>query len=242
MKNILPKELKIKFIETLSVLEGFSYEEGNPFLIKINTKQFFVFLKNLSPAYFKNSPDITRVQLPYSEHFSKTYNADIPFIILGYDVDNDSFVTWNPQKVKDRLNAKSNVSLYARESFQANIAVDEFKTGFLTNGDKIIVFRRESLSSFFDNAHTLFEDIYSSTPSPPETASNSEGTNENLKLEQIEDQDLLFELEPLLMKNRVLECVKICTAFYEGKYPHMTFKDWFTLVNNQYQKINKPWN
>ena len=89
MRNILAKELKIKFIEILNGIDGFSYEDGNPFLIKIGTKRFFIFLKNLSPAYFKNSPDVTRVQLPYSSHFGKIFKANIPFIILGYDVDKD---------------------------------------------------------------------------------------------------------------------------------------------------------
>ena len=57
-------------------------------------------MKNLSPAYFKNSPDVTRVQLPYSGHFSKIFKADIPFIFLGYDVDTDTVVTWNSKKSK----------------------------------------------------------------------------------------------------------------------------------------------
>ena len=59
MRKILAKELKIKFIETLSEVDNFSYEEGNPFLVKIGSKRYFIFLKNLSPAYFKNSPDVT---------------------------------------------------------------------------------------------------------------------------------------------------------------------------------------
>ena len=46
MRNILAKELKIKFVETLSNVDGFSYEDGNPFLIKIYDNPFFIFLKN----------------------------------------------------------------------------------------------------------------------------------------------------------------------------------------------------
>ncbi len=111
--TITDKEKDFQY-ETLNELDEFSYDDGNPFLIKIGTKQYFVFLKNLSPAYFKNSPDVTRIQLPYSDHFSKIFKADIPFIILGYDVDTDTVVSWNPQKIKERLNAKSNVSLYSR--------------------------------------------------------------------------------------------------------------------------------
>ena len=48
MRKLIAKDLKIKFIETLNELEEFSYEDGNPFLIKIGTKQYFVFLKNFS--------------------------------------------------------------------------------------------------------------------------------------------------------------------------------------------------
>ena len=157
MRKLIAKDLKIKFIETLNELDEFSYEEGNPFLIKIGTVKYFVFLKNLSSAYFKN-PDITRVQLPYSDHFSKIFKADIPFIILGYDVDNDVVVSWNPKNVKERLNAKGNVSLYSRFSLQAQVKSDEFQFGYLTNGEKFILFKRENLTAFFNVALNLFKE------------------------------------------------------------------------------------
>lgn len=158
MRKLIAKDLKIKFIETLNELDEFSYEEGNPFLIKIGTEKYFVFLKNLSSAYFKNA-DITRVQLPYSDHFSKIFKADIPFIILGYDVENDIVVSWNPENVKERLNAKSNVSLYSRYSLQEQVKTDEFRFGYLTNGEKYALFKRENLIAFFDVALDLFKEI-----------------------------------------------------------------------------------
>lgn len=234
MRKILAKELKIKFIETLNELDNFSYEEGNPFLIKIGSKRYFVFLKNLSPAYFKNSPDITRVQLPYSSHFSKIFKAEIPFLILGYDVDNDTVVCWNPKKVKERLNAKSNVSLYSRESLQVKVKSNEFKEGYLSNGEKIIIFKRENLLSLFENINSLFKE--------------SKGTSNNVvnepqevytaeKLIEIKDKDLLQEIKPLLKGNKVLEAVEVCTKYYKGKYKSMSFKDWFKLVNKHYQKL-----
>ncbi|MBE7440843.1 MAG: hypothetical protein HS119_00100 [Flavobacteriales bacterium] len=158
MRKLIAKDLKIKFIETLNELDEFSYEEGNPFLIKIGTAKYFVFLKNLSPAYFKASPDVTRVQLPFSERFSKIFKADIPFIILGYDVDTDTVVSWNPKKVKERLNAKSNVSLYSRSSLQEEVKDNEFRFGYLSNGEKIVLFKRENLIHFFDVALSLFKE------------------------------------------------------------------------------------
>lgn len=157
MRKLIAKDLKLKFIETLNELDEFSYQEGNPFLIKIGTAKYFVFLKNLSSAYFKN-PDITRVQLPYSYHFSKIFKVDTPFIILGYDVDNDIVVSWNPENIKERLNSKNNVSLYSRYSLQKQVNSDEFLFGYLTNGEKIVLFKRENLIAFFDVALDLFKE------------------------------------------------------------------------------------
>lgn len=235
MRNILARELKLKFIETLSELDNFSYEEGNPFLIKIGSKRYFIFLKNISPAYFKNSPDITRVQLPYSSHFAKIFKAEIPFLILGYDVDNDTMVCWNPKKVKERLNAKSNVSLYSRESLQARVKSNEFKEGYLSNGEKIILFKRDNLSLFFESLSSLFKEakitIHNTANEPTEVYSKE-------KLLEIKDKNLLQEIKPLLKGNKVLEAVEVCTKYYRGKYQNMTFKDWFKLVNAHYQKIH----
>lgn len=238
MRKILAKELKIKFIETLSVLEGFSYGDGNPFLVKINSKRYYIFLKNLSPAYFKNSPDVTRVQLPYSPHFSEIFKEDIPFIILGYDVDNDTIVSWNPKKVKERLNAKSNVSLYSRESLQSKVRSNELKSGYLSNGEKIIIFKRELLTSFFDNISTIFRDRKASLENfDPKVVNDINIDYLPEKLHELTDKSLLHVLKPLLKRNRVLEAVEICTQFYKGKYKAMTFKDWFKLVNKLYQKF-----
>ena len=200
MRNILAKELKIKFIEILNGIKGFNYEDGNPFLIKIETKYFFIFLKNLSPAYFKNSPDITRVQLPYSPHFGKIFKANIPFIILGYDVDNDTVVCWNPKKVKERLNAKSNVSLYSRNSLQSKIKKNEFKAGYLSTGEKIILFKRETLPLFFDRIPTLFKDNQIEIDDIQNGSIVNE-TKENYvidKLLEITDKQLLSKIKPLL--------------------------------------------
>jgi hypothetical protein len=236
MRNILAKELKIKFVETLNDIKSYSYDEGNPFLIKIYEQKYFVFLKNLSPAYFKNSPDITRVQLPFSDHFDKIFKAKIPFIILGYDVDNDIMVSWNPSKTKDRLNAKSNVSLYSRNSLQSNIMQDEFKSGMLSNGEKIILFRRENLDMFFKKLPILFMD------NQIEIKVNVDAVSEPIevlnpdKLKKITDIYLLDLIIPLLEKNRVLEAVEVCTNYYKNKFPKMSFKDWFELINYIYKR------
>ncbi|MCF6140983.1 hypothetical protein L1S34_06775 [Flavobacterium sp. K77] len=238
MRNILAKELKIKFVETLSGIDGFSYEDGNPFFIEIYDKPFFIFLKNLSPAYFKNSPDVTRVQLPFSDHFDKIFKANIPFVILGYDVDNDTVVCWNPSKIKERLNARNNVSLYSRNSLQSDIKKDEIKTGFLSNGEKIILFRRENLDLFFEKIPVLFDDNQIKIKDNEDLVSEPAEIYFPEKLYEITDTQVLNLLNPLLEKNRVLEAVEICTKYYFDKYKSMTFKDWFNLINTLYKKQN----
>jgi hypothetical protein len=237
MRNILAKELKIKFVETLSSIDGFSYEVGNPFLINIYDKSFFIFLKNLSPAYFKNSPDVTRVQLPFSEHFDKIFKANIPFIILGYDVDNDTLVCWNPSKIKERLNAKSNVSLYSRNSLQSDIKKEKIKTGYLSNGEKIILFRREDLQLFFEKLSSLFIDNQMVINGNENLVSEPVEKYFPDKLYDITDVVVLNLINPLLEKNRVLEAVEVCNNYYSNQYSKMTFKDWFNLVNNLYKKL-----
>lgn len=236
MRNILAKELKIKFVETLNHIESFSYDEGNPFLIKIYEKKYFVFLKNLSPAYFKNSPDVTRVQLPFSDHFDKIFKVNIPFIILGYDVDNDTMVSWNPSKIKDRLNAKNNVSLYSRNSLQSNIKQKEFKTGVLSNGEKIILFRRENLEMFFEKLPIIFHENQIEIKVDVNVVSEPIEVINPDKIYEITDLHVLDLINPLLEKNRVLEAVEVCSNEYSFKYKKMTFKDWFKLVNDIYNK------
>lgn len=240
MRNLIAKELKIKFIETLNELDGFSYEEGNPFLIKINTKQYFIFLKNLSPAYFKNSPDITRVQLPYSEHFSKIFNANIPFIIFGYDVDNDTLASWNPNKIKERLNAKSNVSLYSRYSLQEKVENNEFKFGYLSNGEKIILFKREFLINFFYSIDELFNEKQNLLVKCKKNEVNDTLEDDSIgKLTNLSDSTILDEIIPFLKKNQVLKAVEITSQYFKGKYNNMTFKDWYKLVIIIYNNIKQ---
>lgn len=231
MRQILPKELKIKFVETLSHLDNFSYENNNPFLVRIGDKSYFVFLKNLSSAAYKKYPDNTRVQLPASDHFAKISTTDIPFVILGYDIDYDVMVSWNPQKVKDRLNTKSNVSLYSRESLQAKVQENEFKTAFLSNGEKLILFKRPMLINFFDNLEQLFLVTTNSLFPEPDVE-----INHDVKITEILNEELLSTIKPLLENNKVLDAAVIVSNFYKDFHSEMSFRDWFKLVEKYYGK------
>ena len=60
-----------------------------------------------------------------------------------------------------------------------------------------------------------------------------------MNLKHLTDKTLLQEIRPLLRKNKVLEAVGVCIKFYKGRYQNMSFKDWFKLVNTQYQKVDQ---
>lgn len=238
MQNISTKELKLKFIEILDHVDGFFYEDGNPFLIRLNEVEYFVFLKNISSAYFPNSPDVTRVQLPQSKHFAEILNSAIQFLILGYDIDNDVFVSWNPDKIKDRLNAKSNVSLYSRASLQAQIKFNEFKEGQLSNGEKIILFDRENLSGFFQELPRLFEMSIGVKAEDIKKTENESAVNSATISFEITDKNLLEQIMPLLEEDKILQAIEICSNFYGDKYKDLKFKDWHRAVNNLHKKTN----
>ena len=235
MGRLIAKELKLVFIENLMGIDDFSYEAGNPFLIRIKKKEYFVFIKNLSPAYFKNSPDVTRVQLPYSSHFSKIVRADIPFMIFGYDNESNTIVTWNPNAIKERLNAKSNVSLYSRKSLQQKVKSNEYKVGYLSNGDRIVLFKRDGLKDYFSNYRNLFSHR-KSINKVVKTVNEPSLKSITNKLTDITDAVLLKDLKVLLNKNQVLKAVELVADYYSVQYRNMSFQDWFSLVKTLQQK------
>ncbi|MFK7949679.1 MAG: hypothetical protein AB8G11_18955 [Saprospiraceae bacterium] len=230
MKKLQAQELKNRFIEILSNHNTkFSYEKGNPFLLKINTKSYYIFLKNISSAAFKKYPNKTRVQLPTSKHFLKIAKTDIPFIILGYDSLNDVFVSWNPNKVRDRLNTKKNISLYSRESWQSEVIDFKLKISYLSNKDKVLLFKSNMLNVFLNTVIQFFGE-------DSEKANDEEQQTEINESKGKIDDTLLEKITPSLGKNRVLEAVNICMNYHENQYD-MTFKDWFDLVNIEYEKL-----
>ena len=79
----------------------------NPYTIRVDGEDVFVYIKNLSPAQLSNkNPDIWRVQLPVKDDFEQIKNSDSLFILLGYDAENDVYTSWNPYWCKQRLRCR----------------------------------------------------------------------------------------------------------------------------------------
>jgi hypothetical protein len=112
---------------------------------------------------------------------------------------------------------------------QENVKDDEFRFGYLSNGERIIVFKRENLTNFFDVVFDLFEEnAVPKTTEPKQTAT----------LTEITDKELLQIIKPLLKKNKVLQAVEETSKYYEKKHKNMTFRDWHNLVSELYRKMN----
>ena len=149
-EKVFPETLLQLMLDVLNKSPNFKYINGiQPFMMSFAGKKYYVYVKNLSSAYFKERPDTTRAQLPIKPEFDEIKQSEIPFIFLGYDQINDVIVCWNYHVVKERLNEKKSVSFYSRSFFQEEVISGEFLRKKLKNGDEPILFKRKDLALFF---------------------------------------------------------------------------------------------
>lgn len=198
MARLAKNQLKNLFEGTV-LKDGYVCGDNNPFIISKDEFNAYVFIKNISPAYYHNYPDNSRVQLPTSDRFKEVMNSELDFLILGYDHDNDVFAAWNPSIVKLRLNSKRNVSVYSRFSWQKSVSDGCFIQKHLGNEEKLFLFKREMLSRYFKKYKDLFglqRDILSVDVK----------SNENLSIQRDEIRGVN---DPSLEKHRVLQSTAV---------------------------------
>lgn len=228
-EKVFPETLLELTRKELNNSPHFEYVEGvQPFLMKYGGKYYYVYIKNLSSAYFKEKPGTTRAQLPKRKIFESIKKSPYFFIFLGYDQENDVFVCWDYNIVKDRLNISKSVSFYSRISFQEEVEEGEFLRIKLKNGDSPIVFKRKSICDFFEKVDTFF------LPKDENQITSTIHKVDNGKISKITEIELIQQLRPLIKISspHTLEAIKIAENFYEGKYPKMSIRDWLQLVKN----------
>ena len=242
IEKIHPETLKQLMVEVLENSPKFSYISGTqPFLMTFDGKEYYVYVKNLSSAYFNERPDTTRAQLPKRDNFEEIKKSPNPFIFLGYDQINDVLVCWNFHIAKTRLNEKKSVSFYSRQFFQDEVSLGTFLRKRLKNDDEPILFKRKNLIDFFNQIDTFFPLTENHTPisliDTPSLPDETEIVDDkklfvsNGKLLKITDITLIEQLKPLIEQKRTLEAWKLADNFYKGKFPAMKLKDWKTLIN-----------
>lgn len=228
-EKIFPETLLELAKKELVKSSRFEYIVGvQPFLMKYDDVPYYVYIKNLSSAYFKDRPETTRAQLPKRKFFDEIKESPNIFVFLGYDQENDVFVCWDYNVAKERLNVGKSVSFYSRISYQEEVEEGEFLRINLKNGDCPIVFKRKSICEFFDKINTFFD------AKPVEQSEPSGPVIEDGKIKVITEEELLRQLRPLIQISspHTLEAISVAENFYEGKYPKMKMRDWLQLVKN----------
>jgi len=157
----------------------------NPYTIRVDGDDVFVYIKNLSPAQLSNkNPDIWRIQLPVKDDFEQIKNSDSLFILLGYDAENEVYTSWNPYWCKQRLNYGKSVSLYSRYSLQQRIHESgEIEKMSLNNGSDVVCFPAKLLYQYIKTIKDYF---------PEESLYIAKGSRINKRV--ITDPQALYDL------------------------------------------------
>ena len=229
MTRLAKKQLKDLF-ETIVSEGGAKCGKANPFIFQKGNFKCYVFIKNISPAYYVNYPDNSRVQLPTSVRFKEVIDSRLDFLILGYDEENEVFASWNPSLIKDRLNEKGNVSVYSRFSWQREVTRGEFINHHLGNQEKVILFKKELLNEFFERYRALFD----------LTESNINEVRTNGKVEfDFDVKTVRSIIDPLLKEHKVLQAVSALEDVLknEPEYGELSFKDYFKIVSEIYTDL-----
>jgi hypothetical protein len=160
IEKIKPETLLALMREVLDQSAEFLYITGEqPFFMSFQDRKYYVYVKNISSAYFSDRDKTTRAQLPIKPEFDSIKSSTYPFIFLGYDGLHDVFVCWNYHIAKERLNVGKSVSFYSRTFFQSEVKEGNFVRRKLKNGDLPVLFKRSSLIEFFKNIDTFFAPI-----------------------------------------------------------------------------------
>lgn len=131
---------------------------SNPGHIMFNGVEIFVYIKNLSSAYFDN-PDVWRAQMTGIDILRDIKESPAMFILLGYDSVNKVYATWNPHQVKQRIGTASSPSLYSRLSLQEEVSRShEIKSMVLNNDLEVLVFPYDRIIDVLSNLDQFFPD------------------------------------------------------------------------------------
>lgn len=237
IEKIQPETLLQLLLDVFKNAPQFKYISGiQPFLMSFGQQKYYVYVKNLSSAYFKERPDTTRAQLPKRDEFEQIKQSPLPFIFFGYDQINDVLVCWNYHIAKSRLNEKESVSFYSRTFFQEEVVEGEFLRKRLKNDDVPVLFKRKDIVTFFEQIDSFFPLVETSENQDTEVEETQPimaPINVNKKITEITDKGLLQQLKPLLAINspHTLEAIKLVQSHY-GNMPAMKFRDWAKLIKS----------
>lgn len=225
------------FLERIQSLENFEIiAKSNPLCLAYKGHRFAIFFKCISYAGNPYPLNTTRAQLPQRKEFSELAAGDI-FLFLGYDVANDLYVCWDPQKTRSRLNKKGYVSFFSRQSEQDAVVDGKISVAHLTNGDTYVLFKRKDLNLFFQEYETLFPYVASS--SIVDLSATATGIASSIR-DVEEDISIKLLVDSLLKKHSTdkLFIISECMNKFGEFYSSMRFIDWAKLIQSYIDRIS----
>ena len=235
------KELVRIFLEDVHKYPDFVItSESNPLRLLFNGRAFMLYFKCISYAGSPYPLNTTRAQLPYKEEFKSLEDSEV-FLFLGYDVDNDLYICWDPVKTRSRLNQKSYVSFFCRKSLQDSVAEGEIKKGLLSNGDSYVLFKRPNIRSFFEMLDHNFSGLKLSPGQSKSSDEKIEATEpREIILDEIEtDSSVQLMIDQLASQGQSkLPIIAACMNSFGSYYNKMTFIDWAKIVERYLDKLN----
>jgi len=227
-----PKSRELIEVFLSGLNESFSSIEKSEVLrFVFNDSKYVAYFKCVSYAGTPYPLNTTRAQLPQREEFDKI-ETDERFLFIGYDVDNDVFVCWDPIKAKSRLNKKSYVSFFCRQNIQESVTAGNIVEARLTNGDVYVLFKRCDIPRFFEMIEIHFPNLLKTESDKDESDEDVSNSEIEGRLGDVNDDEMVkaFVDEMLISQKSHLTIVSECSNAFGAAYPRMLFKEWNDIV------------
>lgn len=241
-KYLSGKPLYDRFLSGFNSYPGLNIiSRDDILLIEVDEHKYYIYLKCVSHKGNPYPLNDQRAQLPQRAIFDTVKASDIDFLFLGYDIDNDVFVCWDPLKVRQRLNVKTYVSFYSFKDIQNNVQFGKIDTAELSNGDKFVLFKREDVLSFFNMIKVHFPRLKESDSIPEEdTVQNHSPLNKTQKVEIIgvlsevsSDSSVKLLIDSLLSEGKDrMTIICACLNNFAKFYYKMKLTDWKRIIYN----------
>lgn len=210
-------------------------------LIELDGHKYYIYLKCVSHKGNPYPINDQRAQLPQRPIFDTIKESDIDFLFLGYDMENDVFVCWDPLKVRHRLNIKSYVSFYSYKDLQNNVVSGKIDTAELSNGNKFVLFKREDMLSFFNMIKVHFPRLKDSDPIPSDDVQTTPVELNPSKSQKVEiigylsdvnkDQSVKLLIDSMNNDHKKrMEIICACMNDFGRFYFKMKLTDWKRIV------------
>ena len=172
------------------------HSTDNPLEISTSKMRLALYIRKITSAYFKNRPDVSRVQLHDSQSIKNCEKRGVSVLVVGYCPRTDSVIIWPPESITSRFNKRNNVSLYSRFSFQLEAGKSTMINSYtLSNGD---VVRGSNLSAIADVIRCIapqvrgFKSSIISIPLNPSEGSHISELNDSDALKKIIEDNPQF--------------------------------------------------